>query len=187
MTWFVESPWPSVMLGIGLEAVLAFFLVRSGRAIVIAAMVGVLALTAGLVVLERIIVTETEQVEDTLDEIARALESNNSTGVLAVFSSNSPRRGEVQSAMSRVRVSEAKIGGDLEVRLNQLTNPPSAKAYFTGRVQLKGTRETIPYEHVVRKLKVTFHKEGDRYRIFDYEDADPRGADTPTRSTAPGR
>ncbi|MBI3836598.1 MAG: hypothetical protein HY288_01515 [Planctomycetia bacterium] len=187
MTWFVESPWPSVMLGIGLEAILAIFLVRSGRAVVIAAMVGVLALTAGLVVLERIIVTQTEQVENTLDEIAGALESNDANAVLALFSSHSLRRAEVQSAMSRVRIGEAKIGGDLEIRLNQLTSPPSANAYFTGRVQVKRTRETIPYEHVVRKFKVTLRQEGNRYRVFDYEDADPRGTGSPTRSTAPGR
>jgi hypothetical protein len=187
MTWFVESPWPSLTLGIGLEVILAIYLVRSGRAIVIAAMVGVLALTAGLVVLERIVVTESEQVEDTLDEIAQALVANDSSAVLALFSSNSPRRAEVQSAMSRVKVSEAKIGGDLEVRLNPLTVPPSASAYFIGHVQVKGARETIPYEHLVRKFKVTLHKQGDRYRVFDYEDADPRGAATPTGSTAPGR
>ena len=174
MTWFVESPWPSLILGIGLEAILAIYLVRSGRAIVIAAMVGVLALTAGLVLLERIVVTESEQVEDTLDEVARALAANDSSAVLAQFSSKSPRRGEVQSAMSRVTISEARIGNDLEVRLNQLTAPPLASAYFTGHIQLKGARETIPYEHVVRKFKLTLHKEGDRYRLFDYEDADPR-------------
>jgi hypothetical protein len=175
MIWFIESPWPSVVLGIGLEAILAIYLVRSGRAVVIAAMVGVLALVAGLVVLERIIVTETEQVEDTLDEVAQALVANDSSAVLALFSGRSPRRAEVRSAMSRVTISEARIGNDLEIRLNQLTSPPSAAAYFTGHVQLKGARETIPYEHVLRKFKVTLHKEADRYRIFDFEDTDPRG------------
>ena len=174
MTWFIESPWPSVALGVGLELILAIALVRSGRGIIIAAMVGVLALTAGLVVLERVVVTETEQVEDTLDEIATALTTNEPSTVLALFSDKSPRRAEVQSTLSRVRVSEAKVLGDLEVRLNQLTNPPSANAYFTGRVRLKGNRETIPYEVVIRKFKVTLHKEGDRYRIFNYEDDDPR-------------
>jgi hypothetical protein len=177
MTWFVESPWPSLILGIGLEVILAIYLVRSGRAIVIAAMVGVLALTAGLVLLERIVVTESELVEDTLAEVARALAANDSSAVLATFSSNSPRRAEVQSAMSRVTINEARIGNDLEVRLNPLTAPPSASAYFTGHIQARGTRETIPYEHVVRKFKVTLHKESDRYRIFDYEDSDPRGND----------
>ena len=175
MTWFVESPWPSLILGIGLEVILAIYLVRSGRAIVIAAMVAVLALTAGLVLRERIVVTETEQVEDTLDEVAQALAANDSSAVLALFSSKSPRRAEVQSAMSRVTISEARIGNDLEVRLNPLTAPPSASAYFTGHIQVRGTRETIPYEHVMRKFKVTLHKEGDRYRLFDYEDSDPRG------------
>jgi len=175
MIWFVESPWPSVLLGIGLEAILAIYLVRSGRAIAIAAMVGVLALVAGLVVLERIVVTETEQVEDTLDEVAQALVANDSSAVLALFSNRSPRRAEVRSAMSRVTISEARVGNDLEVRLNQLTVPPSASAYFTGHFQLKGARETIPYEHLLRKFKVTLHKETDRYRIFDFEDTDPRG------------
>ena len=172
MTSFVESPWPSLVLGIGLEVVLAIALVRTGRAAIIAAMVVVLALTVGMIVLERVVVTEFEEVEVALDAVARALESGDVETVLASFSSKCPRLGEVESALSRFTVREAHIGGDLEVRINRLTHPPSATTYFTGRVEGKDKRAVVPYEHMIRKFKVTLHKQGNRWLIADYNDAD---------------
>jgi hypothetical protein len=179
MSMFVESPWPSLVLGVVLQLILAVILVRTGRATVIAWMVGVLAITAGLLVVERIVVTETEEVEDALDSVARALVANDTPAVLALFSPTSTRRGEVQSVLSRVTIREAKIGGDLEIRLNRLTSPPSATTYFTGRIDAKDTRGTIPYEHVIRKFKVTLHREGGRWLLFDYADADVRNSQGP--------
>jgi hypothetical protein len=174
MTWFVESPWPSLMLGFGLEVVLAIALVRTGRAILIAAMVALLALTASLLVIERMVVTEFEAVEDSLDAVARALESGDVPAVMTSFTPTCPRRGEVEAALSRFTIREAHVGGDLEVRINRLTLPPSATAYFTGRVEGKDKRGVVPYEHMIRKFKVTLHKQGDRWLIADYSDADFR-------------
>jgi hypothetical protein len=172
MTWFVESPWPSLALGIALEVALVIALLRTGRAILIAAMVAVLALTTGSIVLERAIVTPYEEVEDALDTVARALESNDTQAVLAAFSANCPRLAEVSTALARFEVREAHVGGDLEVRLNRLTHPPSATTYFTGRVQGKDKRGVVPYEHMIRKFKVTLHREGDRGLIADYSETD---------------
>ena len=61
------------------------------RAVIIAAMVGVLALTAGMLVLERLIVTEREAVEDALDGVASALATNDPPQVLAYFAPESPQ------------------------------------------------------------------------------------------------
>lgn len=162
------------MLGISLEVILAIALVRTGRGAIIGAMVAVLALTAGMLILERVIVTETEEVEDALDRAAAALVSNESAAVLAAFSPRSPRRGEVQSRLSRVTISSARIAGDLEIRFNELTDPPSATTYFTGIVDAKDKSGTIPYEHMMRRFKVTLRKEDGRWLIFDYSEADGR-------------
>jgi hypothetical protein len=174
MTWFIESPWPSLAIGFALEVILAIALVRTGRTAIIAAMVVVLAATIGLLALERVVVTEREEVEDTLDAVAAALESNDVPAVLAAFSPNCPRLGEVKSALSRFTVREARIGGDLEVRINRLTSPPSAATYFTGRIDGKDSRGEFPYEHMIRKFKVTLERRGDKWLIADYSDADSR-------------
>lgn len=174
MTWFIESPWPSLALGFSLEVILAIALVRTARAAIIAAMVVVLAVTGGLLALERIVVTEREEVENALGAVADALESNDVSTVLAAFSPDCPRLGEVKSALSRFTVREAHIGGDLEVRINRLTSPPSAATYFTGQVDGRDARGEFPYEHMIRKFKVTLHKRGGKWLIADYSDAGPR-------------
>ncbi len=179
MTWFVESPWPSLMLGVVLEVILTIALVRTGRVAIIGAMVVVFAMTVGMVILERMIVTEAEEVEDSLDRVAAALVANDSPAVLACFSPQCPRLAELRSILSRVTVRVATIGGDLEVRPNHLTQPPSAICYFTGHVEAKDSRGQIPYEHMMRKFKVTLRKEGGRWLIADYSEAEPRRLRSP--------
>lgn len=174
MTWFIESPWPALALGFSLQVILAMALARTGRAAIIPVMVLALAATVGLLALERVVVTEREEVEDALDAVADALESNDVPAVLAAFSPDCPRLGEVKSALARFTVREAHVGGDLEVRINRLTNPPSAATYFTGRIDGRDARGEFPYEHMIRKFKVTLHRRGGKWLIADYSDADSR-------------
>ncbi len=173
MTWIVESPWPALTVGIVLVVALAIVLVRTGRAAALVAMGCVLALTIGFVILERAVVTEVESVEDALEAVAAALESNDPPTVLALLSPASPRRREVESVMSRLRIREANVGGDLEIRTNALTSPPSASAYFTGRIDAQDNRGEVPYDQLVRKFKVTLHHDGDRWLLFDFAMEDP--------------
>lgn len=173
MTMFVESPWPATMLGIVLEVILAVVFIRSGRALVVALMAVVLALMAGVLVLERAIVTDAEAVEDTLHGIAADLAANDAEAVLASFSPDCPRLTEVRKALARVTIRSASVGADLEVRISELTVPPSATAWFTGRIDGKDTSGTIPYEHFARKFKVKLERRDSRWLITNYEDAPP--------------
>ncbi|MEX0678183.1 MAG: hypothetical protein WD063_13960 [Pirellulales bacterium] len=173
MTIFVESPWPATMLCIVLEVILSIIFMRTGRGLVVVAMGVVLAITAAMLVLERTIVTDTEEVEDTLDGIAEALEANDAAAVLAAISPACPKLAQARSALDDVTIRSASVGADLEVRISKLTNPPTATAYFTGRIEGKDNRGTIPYEHFVRKFKVKLEKRGDRWLVTDYDQADP--------------
>jgi hypothetical protein len=174
VTWFVESPWPSLTLGLAVEATLLIVLLRTGRAKVLAAMTVVATATIAMLLVERLVVTEREEIEDALVGAAQALESNDLEAVLASFEPNSPRRGEVQSILSHVTIREARVGGDLEIHINKLTVPPSATAQFTGRAEIRDSRGQIPYEHVLRKFKVTLRRHDDRWLIHDFTDADIR-------------
>ena len=65
-----------------MEVVLVIALLSTGRALLLAAIAGVAVLGGVLLVAERMIVTETEQVEATLDELSAALVSNDLPAVL---------------------------------------------------------------------------------------------------------
>jgi hypothetical protein len=178
MTMFIESPWPAAMICIVLEVILAVVFMRTGRALVLVAMAVVLAVTAGMIFLEQAIVTDTEEVEDTLHGIAEDLEANDVEAVLASFAPTCPERACVRSALQGVTVHSASVSADLEVRVNKLTNPPSATTYFTGRINARENRgTTIPYENFFRKFKVRFERHGERWLIVEVQDAAP-GAKT---------
>ncbi len=174
MSIFVESPWPAIAVCTVLIFGRGVLFLRTGSAWVIAALVACVGLMVGMVVLERAIVTETEQVEDTLHGIAEYLEANDIPMVVASFAPNCPGIGPARSALNRVTVQSATVGRDLEVRINRLTSPPTATAYFTGRVQARDKSGTIPYENYIRKFKVRLERHGDRWLISDYEDGDLR-------------
>jgi hypothetical protein len=175
MTMFVESPWPATMLCIVLEVILAVVFVRSGRWLAVVAMAVVLAVTVAALVLERTIVTDTEQVEDTLHGIAEDLADNDVEAVLASFTPDCPKRSQVRSALDRVTIRSASVSSDLEVRISQLTSPPSATAFFTGRIEGKDNSGAIPYDRFVRRFKVKLERRDHRWLIADYEDAPPGG------------
>ena len=170
MTWLVESPWPVLVTGILIEAVLAIALLRTGLAKVIAAMVGVLIVTVLLLLLERVVVTEFEEVEMALDSAATALAQND---VEKVVSFISPEQQSLKSyaerSMRQFKFTDAVVGGDLKVQVNRLTSPPSATAKFTVRLAGKDTRGTIPYGNLVERVELTLHKIGDRWYVVDYQ------------------
>ena len=61
------------------------------------------------------------------------------------------------------------------MRFNELTIPPSASAYFTGVVEAHDRSGTIPYERMMRRFKVTLHRQGDRWLIHDFSEPESRG------------
>ena len=84
------------------------------------------------------------------------------------------RHSQAESVLRRVTVQTAVVGRDLEVTINKLTSPPTATAYFTGRIQARDNGGTIPYENYIRKFKVRLERHGDRWLVADYEDGDLR-------------
>jgi hypothetical protein len=175
MNWIVESPWPVITLGVVVQVALAIALVRTGRGVYLVVMGAAAAITGAALLAERLIVTEREQVEDALESAAVALEANDPPAFMGLVSPRSPRRAEIEYLLSRVHIRDANVGGDLEIRTNQLTSPPSATAYFTGRVEASDVRQSFPYEHMVQKFKVTLQRHNDRWLIHDYAMADPVG------------
>ena len=84
------------------------------------AIAGLGLLTAGLLVLERVIVTDNERISETLDGLAAAAAANDLNGVLAYIAPDAePVRRMATDGLRRVTVREAKIGNDLMIRITQ--------------------------------------------------------------------
>ncbi len=175
MTWFVESPWPALVLGLSVELILAALLVRFRRGDIVGGMIAVATLTFGLVVLERLVITNSEEIEQLLDELTASLVAGDEQAVLAKFTTDSPRVNELRTTLSHVTVRRARIS-NLEIRVDTSDVPTTAVATITENVEARDDRGTKPFERLTRKLKVTLHKEGGHWLVYNYAETDPNAA-----------
>ena len=101
MMIFLESPWPILLIGIAVEAVLALLLLRTGQGRWLWTMLGVgLLVVLGLLV-EHFVVTDRKAIINTLDAAAAAVEANNLNGVLDCLS---PSAEHIRSESRRASI-----------------------------------------------------------------------------------
>lgn len=177
MTLLFENPYVILIGGLLLVALFVVLLVQSGRGEFLYAALGVAGLCLLLLAVEWFVVTEREEVEQTLDSLAAALETNQVPQVLEFLAPDAPRiRSDAEQRLPAVEVQDANIGSDLTIVINELTSPPSAQATFTGRIHVKDKTGTFPYENFVRRFTVQLRKENGRWLLYDYEENTPKGA-----------
>jgi hypothetical protein len=165
----LESPWPWILLGIAAEAALAVALVRTQRGHLIWAMLGVaVVMLLGLAV-ERLVVTEREAVEMTLDAGVAAARANDVNRLLACISPRATRTREyARLIMGRAQVEDARIL-HLEITINHATSPPTARARFQAFGQGRDRMNELPYRTFAKWVVVELRREGDRWLVGDFE------------------
>lgn len=168
MTIFLENPMPVIVVGILLEAVLGVLLFSTRRSVLLAPMAGVLLLVLGGVWLERVYVTETEQVEATLDGVAAALKTNDLAQVQSYLAPNAQQtRQRAAWALGLVEVTDAKIR-NLTITINALTSPPTAEAKFDGIIFFRGKTIDVGRDRYPATFTVELEQDGDRWLITDH-------------------
>lgn len=175
MAIFLESPWPLLLIGTVLEAVLALFLLRTGQGKYLAAILGVGAVLLGGLAVERFVVTDRERVEHTLDAAVAAVKANDIQRLLDCLSPSAQNtREEARWLLGRVEVTDAWIR-ELEITVNRLTSPPTAKARFLAVGTGRDRRNEFPYRTFAQKVEVKLRREGDRWLAtgYDVEDFSP--------------
>ncbi|HVX12100.1 MAG TPA: hypothetical protein VHC22_13045 [Pirellulales bacterium] len=174
MSWLFEDPTTLIVAGLLIEALLAVALVKSGRGLLMLAMAGVLLLIGLGVLIERLVVTSREQVQDTLDAVAAAVQANDVDRVLShVDPAASGMRMQVRAALGSAHVTEVRLY-DLVIEVNERANPPIAQAEFTGRIKGNYRSEGSGGEGMLlRKFTVDFRRVDDRWLMTGYQD---RGA-----------
>jgi hypothetical protein len=164
-----EDPKLVIFIGIVAVAVLASVLPRTQRyGLVFLAMAAVLVLTVAGVVFERLVVTEREQVEAVLDDIASALEDNDVDGVLDHLSpAATPTRTRARLAMEELVITDAGIR-NLEVAINRLTSPVTAEARFDGVIRYRFRTGDIGRNFYAARFVVVLQLEEGRWMVTDH-------------------
>lgn len=163
MSWLFEDPTMIIVAGVIIEAVLAAALFVTGRGKLLLYMAGVLAVTGGLVLVERLVVTDRERIEAVIDDLADAIETNDGDRVVAHISpANRSLRTEAKSRMKRGNIQEVRLVDNPEIRVEELSDPPVARARFAVLLVAHGFR--LPQE-----IELWFRMEDGQWRIFKYK------------------
>ena len=175
----LESPLPAIVFGIFLEAILAVVFLNTRRKSVLAAMAVVLLIAAAGVALEKWWVTDREQIEATLDKIARALEAND-LELLYTFIEPDAEKTRILAAvnMALVTVKSAKVR-NLKVKVNRLASPPVAEARFLGSFNCEGkavldNMMPLPDSRYLLDFEADFYFIDGRWMVGDNVKFEPR-------------
>jgi hypothetical protein len=174
MAIFVESPWPILFIGIAVEAVLGFLLLRTGLGKYLIAMIGVALLVAAGLVVEHFVMTDRKAVRQTLDAAVAAVRKNDLQGALACITpSDTKARTFTTWVFGRIEFQEAHVSS-LEIDVNRLTSPPTAEAKFLAVGRGKDRKGEFPYQGFARHVKLQLRLEGGRWLVtgYDFEDSD---------------
>ena len=171
----LEDPTPILVCGILIAAVLGILLVRTGRGVLLWAIIAVAALTGVGLLVERLVVTEREEVEGAIEAAAAAVRANNLDGALAHISpSAGPPRDLVRLAFGRATFEDVKLT-HIEIRVIRTTSPPTAKADVKGFAKVRDKTGTFPYGAVPIDGTLEFRRENNRWLVTGYSmKEDPR-------------
>lgn len=175
MTVLLENPVPVIIAGVVLESVLAVVLVQTGRKWPVYMMLGVLVICVSLVALEATVVTDREEVAETLFAVESAVSANDVDAVIGFVSISHGQEmaRSIRNRMPRVTIHSANVGRDLKIEMNYLTPVPSAVATFTGRVTVSDKQGFLSHANYFRKFTVKLRNEGGQWRLYDYDERNP--------------
>jgi len=178
MIIFLESPWPWLLIGIVAEAILAAALVTTRRGALLWGMLGVLGFVVGGVVIERLVVTEREQVEAAMDGIVSALNANDLDRLLRDYIAPDAytTRARANWALNRVEIQKANYH-NLQVTINHLTSPITAQAEFDGNVRYQDRLREFPYGFYEARFVVELELRDRRWLVTDHVEYDFYGTE----------
>lgn len=167
MTVFLENPLPIWSVGAVCFAisVIVFFAKRSLGSII--GMVGVIAVTLLLLFIERVVVTPSEQVEQSLTSLMDAIQANDLPAVISMIDPSAQHvRGDAETLMPQVKVKET---GSTSVRVEvvESANPPKATAFFRGRIDGTHAKSGVRIFYF-DNVEIDWQQVGDQWLIVEY-------------------
>ena len=174
MTTLLESPITIALMGLVVSAVLAGgWLKTADRRLAIGFGLSILV-TIGLLVLERMVVTDREQVTRVIYSVAQEVRAGNYEAAVEHMAPDAA--SEKQKALGELRhftVSDVTIKQPIEIDLNSKKAPTSATARFNVVVTGGDSGGVISDQRVPRFLEVKFIKQDGRWWVDSYEHFEP--------------
>ena len=174
MNQFYESPLPLLLLGLVLLAGCTVGWLKTGdKRLIPGALLGLLIAVGGIVV-ERMVVTDREQIERVIYAVAADVQAGRIEEAVAnINPNNTENRERARTELRLYRVTEIRVKSPIEIALTPDRDPTRATAEFNVVVAGGDATGTIQNQNVPRFLIVHFIKQDGRWYADDYEHHDP--------------
>ena len=142
------------------------------------AMLGVAAFVLLGLLVERLVVTDRKAGGDDARRRRGRREGQRSEPPAGLhFSHGEEARDYARLVLGRVEVEDAHIH-DLEITINRLTSPRTAKAKFLAVGKGRDRKNEFPYQGFARRVVVELRREGGRWLVTDFDGGGLRSAAT---------
>ncbi|MCH2178539.1 MAG: hypothetical protein MK106_07010 [Mariniblastus sp.] len=175
MEWLAETPLYTIMIGSLMTGFFALvWFVSKQRIFFALSVLTVIGVVAG-VVIERWIITDREQLRENIFLLAEAVESNNVADVVKQVSQSTPQTiRRIQNEMPDYNFRKCRIIGFNYIDLPETKNPARASVDFVVRFNVDAT-QTHGYDGSgIRRITLTFEKQGDLWKVIDYHHEHPQ-------------
>jgi len=169
LEWFTESALFPSCIGILLTIAFIGLAMSSGEMLMMKIGLGIAVLTALLITTEILIVTDREQVENSLYDMADAMRENDFEHVFEyldtdelVARAKANLRDATCHSCNITAINEVVVGDD-----------GTATADFAAFAKASNTAFPSPTP-IQRRIKLFFKKRADQWKIIDFETSDPR-------------
>lgn len=178
MTWIFEQPLLLVLLSVAILSGIAITWVMSGqKAFLYVLIVGVL-IAAGLIVAERMVVTDRETIQATLEQMARDVASNDQAKVMQhIATSATAIQQQAKSELPRYKFDSMRITQVHKIDVRDTQSPRTATVEFNVMAagSFQAGADLISSNNVPRWVQLELVKEPDgAWRITDYQHEAPQ-------------
>jgi hypothetical protein len=168
VTTLFENPLPIAVVGglVALVALLVFLSRRNGKSL--AALIAIVAITLALLVIERLVVTDLEQIEAEILGMADAIEANDVAGVVEHIDPAAAKiRADIEALMPQVKWSVANAAS-ITVTLDDDANPPAASSRFRAFMQGAHSRTGLQVAYINQQVDMAWIKRDGRWLMEGY-------------------
>jgi hypothetical protein len=178
MNWIFDQPYLIVLLSVALLSVLAIGWVMSGQKMLLYALIGCGLLAVALLITERMVTTDREAIEATLQQMARDVASNQPNNITRHISPTAPQLvSKANAELPNYRFTSLRITKIHEIKVSDAAQPKTAVVEFN--IVASGTfsagGETLADADIPRWVQLDLIKDEDgQWRVRDYSHAPPQ-------------
>jgi len=166
MTWLTEDPTPIYVVAGMAAAVFVALVYFTGRAVWLLGVVVALGIMGAVLLIDVLVITDRERIEDVIAQGAEAVKSNDINHVLPLISPNAPELQDLaRRTMQMFKFADVRVTSTPDIVVNKLTSPPSAKANFSAVAHVRMPTSGTSTQPVPRRVELRFAWEGDRWLV----------------------